>query len=104
AAGVTVAPSTTVAGGRSFYAVDRGVDNDSNPSENDGRLYELAVDLPPTGGGGGVNQAPLVEAGADQTVVLPGSAALAGVVSDDGLPVPPGTVSTTWGKDGGPGT
>ena len=55
---------------------------------------------PPSGG----NQAPVVSAGADQTITLPAMAALAGTASDDGLPTPPGTVTTSWSKLSGPGT
>jgi parallel beta-helix repeat protein len=50
------------------------------------------------------NQAPIVNAGADQTVMLTAGAALNGTVSDDGLPNPPGTCSTTWSQMSGPGT
>jgi hypothetical protein len=46
AAGVTVAPASNGSGARNLYIVDRGLDNDSNPTENDGRLYEMAVRLP----------------------------------------------------------
>ena len=46
----------------------------------------------------------MVNAGADQTITLPATAALAGTASDDGLPTPPGTVTTTWSKLSGPGT
>ena len=64
------------------------------------------------GGGGGeqqqqqpANAAPTgVNAGADQTITLPGSANLDGTVSDDGLPNPPGAVTTTWSRVSGPGT
>jgi hypothetical protein len=55
-----------------------------------------------TGGGGPVNQAPLVSAGPDLTVALPASAALDGNVTDDGLPS--GTLTTTWTKQSGLGT
>ena len=55
-------------------------------------------------GGGGSNQAPQVDAGTDQTITLPSTASLAGNVTDDGLPNPPGTVTVTWSKDSGPGT
>ena len=59
-------------------------------------------------GGGGppppppTNVAPVVNAGPDQTLVLPASAALDGTVSDDGLPSPPGAVTTTWSMASGP--
>ena len=50
------------------------------------------------------NQAPTVSAGADQTITLPASAQLGGSASDDGLPSPPGALTTTWSKVSGPGT
>ena len=50
------------------------------------------------------NAAPSVDAGPDQTITLPASAALDGTVSDDGLPNPPATVTTTWSKVSGPGS
>ena len=51
-----------------------------------------------------VNQAPVVNAGPDQTITLPATASLTGTASDDGLPRPPATVTTTWSKVSGPGT
>ena len=53
---------------------------------------------------GGSNQAPSVNAGVDQTITLPSAANLDGTVTDDGLPNPPGAVTTTWSKVSGPGT
>jgi PKD repeat protein len=53
---------------------------------------------------GPTNQAPVVSAGVDQAVTLPASASLDGTVSDDGLPNPPGTVTTAWSVVSGPGT
>ncbi|MEZ4656466.1 MAG: hypothetical protein R2911_02735 [Caldilineaceae bacterium] len=50
------------------------------------------------------NSAPVVNAGADQAVAAPGPATLAGAVTDDGNPNPPGTVTTTWSQVSGPGT
>jgi hypothetical protein len=50
-----------------------------------------------------VNQPPVVNAGPDQTIQLPGSATLTGVVTDDGQPASPGAVTTTWSKASGPG-
>ncbi len=50
------------------------------------------------------NTAPVVLAGTDATIVLPvDSVALDGTVTDDGLPDPPQTVTTTWSKVSGAG-
>ena len=49
-------------------------------------------------------QRPQVDAGDDQAVALPADASLDGTVSDDGLPDPPGAVTTSWSKASGPGT
>jgi hypothetical protein len=51
-----------------------------------------------------VNQPPVVNAGPDQTITLPATASLSGTVTDDGLPNPPATVTTTWSTVSGPGT
>ncbi|HEX8150503.1 MAG TPA: PKD domain-containing protein [Pyrinomonadaceae bacterium] len=48
------------------------------------------------------NQAPTVNAGADQTIALPNAAGLTGSVQDDGYPLG-GTLTSTWGKVSGPG-
>ena len=50
------------------------------------------------------NFPPSVNGGPDQTVTLTNSVNLDGTVSDDGLPNPPATVTTTWSKFSGPGT
>ena len=55
-------------------------------------------------GGGSGNVAPTVDAGIDQTIVLPADATLDGTVSDDGEPNPPGAVTTLWTMMSGPGT
>ena len=57
-----------------------------------------------TGSGGPSNTPPVVNAGPDQTITLPANATLDGTVTDDGLPNPPGAVTTTWTKVSGPGT
>jgi hypothetical protein len=44
-----------------------------------------------------------VNAGADQSIVLPAPALLAGSFLDDGLPLPPGVVTVQWSKLTGPG-
>ena len=54
--------------------------------------------------GGATNQAPIGNAGPDQTVILPNAATLDGTVADDGRPYPPGAVTTTWEKVTGFGT
>jgi hypothetical protein len=50
------------------------------------------------------NQAPVVAAGADRTILITDTLSLNGTVSDDGLPNPPAQVTTTWNKVSGPGT
>jgi hypothetical protein len=49
-------------------------------------------------------QAPVVDAGPDQSITFPDTATLDGTVSDDGLPDPPAAVTTTWSQVSGPGT
>jgi hypothetical protein len=49
------------------------------------------------------NLPPTVDAGPHQTLVLPNSALLDGTVTDDGMPDPPGVVTTTWSQVSGPG-
>ena len=49
------------------------------------------------------NQPPIVNAGSNQTITLPAVANLAGTASDDGLPNPPGVLTTTWSVVSGPG-
>ena len=69
---------------------------------NDGALSasdELTVIVSPVGT---VNVPPVVSAGANQTITLPAAATLAGTASDDGLPNPPGLLTTTWSLVSGP--
>jgi hypothetical protein len=71
--------------------------------------FDLAeADVPRTGGTGtgvGVNLAPVVDAGPDQTLIFPTmETSLDGTVTDDGLPNPPAAVTTTWSMVSGPGT
>ncbi|HZN40122.1 MAG TPA: hypothetical protein VFD82_15050, partial [Planctomycetota bacterium] len=96
-AGLVFAPRSSGTGD-SLYLVDRGVDNDFDPSENDGRVFEYGVPLataPP------VNQAPVVNAGPDVATAVTSSAHLAGTVNDDGLPGGPLTIQ--WSQLSGPG-
>jgi len=50
------------------------------------------------------NQAPSVNAGVNQTIILPSNATLDAAVTDDGLPNPPNAVTVTWSKITGSGT
>jgi uncharacterized protein YjiK len=95
-AGLAYGPSSTDPAQKHLYIVDRGVDNNQNANENDGKLYELSF---PSAN----NATPAVDAGPDQNITLAGSAALVGTVTDDGNPNPPGAVTTTWSKFSGPG-
>ena len=50
------------------------------------------------------NAPPAVDAGADMTISPPDAASLMGIVSDDGLPDPPASLTTTWSMASGPGS
>jgi hypothetical protein len=66
-------------------------------------MYEMsAPNLGPTGPQ--TNTAPVVNAGADQTITLPASATLNGTITDDGQPNPPGATTAQWSMVSGPGT
>ncbi len=68
--------------------------------DNVGSIQDYLTILKSPGG----NQAPSVDAGGDQTLILPATASLTGIVSDDGLPAPPSTVTTAWDQVSGQGT
>jgi VCBS repeat-containing protein len=99
-AGLSYAPASNGSGEMHFYVVDRGVDNNDDPNENDGKMYELTAPLPSTP----VNIPPSVNAGSNEDIAFGNTAKLAGSVSDDGNPNPPDAVSTEWTKSSGPGT
>ena len=100
-AGLAYGPGPAGSTTRRLYVVTRGVDNGSNPNENDGKLFTFAVN--PLGGGGGpTNTAPNVSAGSDLVVDIAAAASLDGTVTDDGLPS--GSLTTTWSRVSGPGT
>ncbi|MEE9426034.1 MAG: hypothetical protein V3V18_13815, partial [Methylococcales bacterium] len=82
-----------------IYVAARGLDSGRNSTENDGRIYEFSVQGLETG-----NTAPQVSAGLDQSIVLSASANLDSTVTDDGLPNPPGALTSTWIQVSGPGT
>jgi len=81
----------------SMYMVARGVNNEEQPDENDGMIYELKFSVQVTPD----NKAPVVTVGEDQSIRLPAKALLNGSVSDDGKTA--NTVISTWKKYSGPG-
>jgi uncharacterized protein YjiK len=97
--GLAVAPGSLDPAARHLYITDQGFDSNSGSIKNDGKVYEMAV--PPLTPG---NEPPSVDAGSDQTISLTENAVLDGTVADDGLPDPPGAVSTNWSQSDGPGT
>jgi len=88
-------PSTTATFPTSGVYVLRLTASDGSLSASDD--IQIVVNPP-------VNQAPVVNAGPDQTITLPAAASLAGTATDDGLPNPPGKLTTTWSFVSGPGT
>jgi hypothetical protein len=97
--GLTLAPSTVNPMLRALYVTDNAVDNGVDPLENDGKIHEFIV--PPLNG----NAAPVVDAGAPQTITWPNATVtLDGFVSDDGHPYPPSALVATWVAQSGPGT
>jgi uncharacterized protein YjiK len=98
-AGLAYAPRSN-GPGQSFYIVDRGVDNNVDPNAVDGKLFEMSAPAPDPP----ANLPPVVDAGTDQSLTLPASAALDGTVTDDSKPDPPNAVTTTWSQVSGPST
>ena len=96
-AGLAYAPRSDGSGAKSFYIVDRGIDNNVDPNIVDGKLFELSAPTPSPPS----NTPPVVSAGDDEDVTLPASASLDGDVTDDGNPAPP-SITTTWAQISGP--
>ena len=96
AAGIVVAPASS-GGGRHYYIVDRGLDNNSHPGENDGLIHEVSATLQPI-----TNRPPAASAGVDQLMDVTETASLVGNGVDDGLPS--GTLTYGWTTVSGPGT
>lgn len=70
---------------------------------NDGALIgsdDVTIEV----SGQGSNLPPVVNAGPDQFIEFPSGATLVGVVTDDGLPNPPGARTYQWTQVSGPGT
>ncbi|MDH3972758.1 MAG: tandem-95 repeat protein [Deltaproteobacteria bacterium] len=97
-AGLAYAPSSIDPSVMSIYLSDRGIDNNDDPSENDGKFHELSIPLISEG-----NLMPYVFAGPDQAIIFPDDALLDAIASDDGLPYPPQLI-ITWSVMSGPGT
>ena len=92
ASGVVLAPGSVSPGDTNLYVTDRGVDNNSDPNENDGLIYELNVAAPAP------NAPPYVYAGVNQTTLVGNTTNFAGIVADDS----PG-VTNSWAQVSGPG-
>jgi PA14 domain/K319L-like, PKD domain len=90
------APVTTVTFGADGIYVLRLTVNDGAVTVSDDVTITVNP-VPP-------NSAPVVNAGADQTITLPSTATLNGSATDDGLPSPPAQLTRTWTKVSGPGT
>ncbi|MBD2199690.1 MULTISPECIES: PKD domain-containing protein [Calothrix] len=86
-AGLVFAPGSKTPSATNLYIVARGVDNDSDPNENDGFLYEFTL----------TNKPPAVEAGNNQTVAV-NTVSLDGTVTDSGA-----IAFSKWTKLSGPG-
>lgn len=89
--GLALAPASDGSAGNNLYIIDRGVDNNTDPNENDGRMYEVSIP----------NSPPIVDAGPNQVINLPNNASLDGTVTDDGQIAP---LTYLWEKSSGPGT
>lgn len=93
ASGLVFAPSSDNASATSAYITDRGVDNNFDPAENDGKLYEVRLPIGP-------NAAPVVTDPGDQSSSEGDAVNLQIVASDtDGDPLqysasqlPPGLI------------
>ena len=97
-AGLALGPNSQNPSEQSLYIVDRGIDNNEDPNENDGKIYEFSLgSAPPV-----TNQAPIVSAGNDQTII-DFSLVLDATATDDGLPDPPASLTYTWSQISGPG-
>jgi uncharacterized repeat protein (TIGR01451 family) len=75
--GLTIAPSTANPSVLSLYASDRGVDNNEDPEENDGKIYEIFIPEP-SGPNGSCTSGLVVEC--DLGTVGAGESALVSIV------------------------
>ena len=86
---------------RSFYVVDREIDNNSDPTLMDGSFIEMTAPEPVANG----NEVPKVYAGANRLLDFANKPFRMddASVTDDNLPNPPGSVTTLWSQISGPG-
>lgn len=96
--GILLAPGSSNPEDLHLYITDRGIDNDVDPNENDGKIFEFCLEMLPG------NFAPSVDVGPDREITLSETVQLSGSVSDDGVPNPPGATVVTWSHVSGPGT
>ena len=98
-AGLALGPNSQNSSEISIYITDRGIDNNADPNENDGKVYEFSLGTAPPAN----NQSPIVSAGNDQAIT-DFSVFLDATVNDDGLPDPPAALTYTWSQISGPDT
>ncbi len=98
-AGLALGQNSQNSANLSIYITDRGIDNNADPNENDGKVYEFDLGAAPSA----TNQSPMVNAGNDQTIT-DFSVLLDATANDDGLPAPPAALTYTWSQVSGPGT
>ncbi|MGR9013912.1 MAG: hypothetical protein ACU83U_09740, partial [Gammaproteobacteria bacterium] len=98
-AGLTLAPASNDPLSNNIYISSRGVDNNADPNENDGAVYEVSI--PPLDA-----YPPAVAAGPDQTVFAPtpfplnGATANTSSVTWTQISDPRCTGTVTWGPNG----
>ncbi len=103
-------PMTSISFGTLQTLITGTMNNVSSTKQNYTNEVVFIADTPGTVAGAKLitgstqNLAPQVGAGPDQTIDLSTLASLNGTVSDDGLPNPPATVTTSWTKVSGPGS
>jgi hypothetical protein len=78
----------------------RNFGSTADAADNPSAIREVSFAI--TAPGGSTNQAPIVNAGADQNITLPSAATMSATVSDDGLPS--GVLTRNWTRVSGPGT
>ena len=98
-AGLALGQNSQNSANLSIYITDRGIDNNADPNENDGKVYEFALGAAPPAS----NQSPIVSAGNDLTIT-DFNVFLDATANDDRLPDPPAALTYTWSQISGPGT